>query len=193
MRGKPVIVVCFGSPYIVARLPEASTWLAAFSTADVAQRAAARAIFGQIPIGGRIPVNVPGTAVLGEGIDVAANPMRLLPASAGDPAGSIIKRWLDGAVTRRDFPGGVLAVGLENRLSVYPFGKFSFDARAAVVRPDTIFDTASLTKPVVTATLAAMLSESGQLDVDAPVGRYIPEWLAEAQQGVASDRAPAGA
>ena len=57
---KPVLVVCFGSPYLVADFPEAKTWLAAFSTADVAQRAAARAMFGQIAIGGRIPVTVPG-------------------------------------------------------------------------------------------------------------------------------------
>jgi CubicO group peptidase (beta-lactamase class C family) len=40
----------------------------------------------------------------------------------------------------------------------------------------TIYDAASLTKPVVTATLAAMLSEAGQLDVNAPISRYLPGW-----------------
>src|SRR5205085_2173304 len=43
---QPLIVACFGSPYLIKNFPEAKTWLAVFSNADVAQRPAARAIFG---------------------------------------------------------------------------------------------------------------------------------------------------
>ena len=78
----PAIVACFGSPYVIKHFPEAKTWVGVFSSADVAQKAAARAIFGQTPIGGRIPVSVPGAARIGEGIDVAANPMKLEAANA---------------------------------------------------------------------------------------------------------------
>jgi beta-N-acetylhexosaminidase len=45
---KPVIVVCFGSPYLISHFPEARTWLAVFSPAEVAQRAAARGLFGKL-------------------------------------------------------------------------------------------------------------------------------------------------
>ncbi|KQV47436.1 hypothetical protein ASC95_24205 [Pelomonas sp. Root1217] len=38
----------------------------------------------------------------------------------------------------------------------------------------TVFDAASLTKPVVTATLVQLLRERGQLDVEAPLQRYLP-------------------
>ncbi len=79
---KPVIVVCFGSPYLISHFPEAQTWLAVFSPAEVAQRAAARALFGQVGIGGRIPVNVPGSVKIGDGLDLAANPMKLRAARA---------------------------------------------------------------------------------------------------------------
>ncbi len=86
--GKPVLVVCFGSPYVAARFPEAKTWLAAFSNAGVAQRAAARALFGEVAIGGSIPVNVPGIASIGDGLRVAADPMMLVSAgAAGAPLG----------------------------------------------------------------------------------------------------------
>ena len=54
------------------------------------------------------------------------------------------------------------------------------DADSPSVAPDTIYDAASLTKPVVSATLAAMLAESGQLDLEAPVARYAPEWAGRA-------------
>jgi CubicO group peptidase (beta-lactamase class C family) len=70
----------------------------------------------------------------------------------------------------------VLAVGHRGRLVVCACGKLSHAAGAAKVDADTIYDTASLTKPVVTTTLAAMLYERGQLDISAPVGRYLPEW-----------------
>ena len=192
---KPSVVVCFGSPYVVARFPEAETWLAAFSTVDVAQRAAARALFGQVAIGGRIPVNVPGVVKLGAGIDVPLNRMKLVAGgTAMDRQLAPAYRWLDRAVAQRHFPGGALAVGHENRLALHPFGKFSYDAKAVAVRPDTIYDSASLTKPVVTTTLVAMLAESGDLDVDAPIARYLPEWaLGTSPEWRASDFGQASA
>src|SRR6185437_10349225 len=51
---KPVVVAAFGSPYLISRFPQATTWVAQFSTNDVSQRAVVRAIFGQVPIGGKL-------------------------------------------------------------------------------------------------------------------------------------------
>ena len=173
----PVIVGCFGSPYVVKHFPEAKTWLGVFSSADVAQKAAARAIFGQTAIGGRIPVSVPGTARVGAGVDLAANPMKLKAADEEIRARlAPVLKLLNQGVAERAFPGGVLAVGHRGRLAAYACGKVSHAAGAAKVNADTIYDTASLTKPVVTTTLAAMLYEQGRLDIGAPVGRYLPEW-----------------
>ncbi len=175
--GKPVVVACFGSPYLIARFPAAKTWITAFSTVDVAQRAVARALFGQIAVGGRLPVNVPGVAAMGAGIDLPANPMKLRPSDLADatklqPAYDV----LDRAVADRSFPGGVLAVGYRNELFVHASGRQTYDANSPAVTPDTIYDAASLTKPVVTATLVAMQVEAGRISLDLPVARYIPEW-----------------
>ncbi len=71
--GKPVIVVCFGNPYLIREFPSAPSWLAAFSTVDVAQRAAARALLGLVPIIGQLPVSVPGIAPIGHGLRVPAS------------------------------------------------------------------------------------------------------------------------
>ena len=174
---KPLIVACFGSPYVITQFPEAKTWVGIFSNADVAQRAAARTIFGQAGISGRIPVNVPGAVAIGAGMILPANPMTLTPASDATrakltPACAL----LDRAIADRAYPGGALAVGYKGELFTYAFGRHSYAARAANVNEKTIYDTASLTKPVVTTTLCAILSESGQLDLSAPVSRYIAGW-----------------
>jgi CubicO group peptidase (beta-lactamase class C family) len=178
--GKPVIVACFGSPYVIKHFPEAKNWLGVFSNADVAQRAAARAIFGQTPISGRLPVNVPEAVCIGAGMDLPANPMKLVPASAEMSAKlSPVSALLNRGIADRAYPGGVLTVGHKGRLFVHAFGHKTYAPSKGVsakVNKSTIYDTASLTKPVVTATLSAMLSEAGQLDIAAPVSRYLPRW-----------------
>lgn len=47
---------------------------------------------------------------------------------------------------------------------------------ASAVTPSTIFDLASLTKPVATTTMAMMLYERGLLELDAPVAGTVPEF-----------------
>jgi beta-N-acetylhexosaminidase len=173
---KPVVVVCVGSPYLVGQFPEAKTWLAVLGVSDVAQRSAGRALFGQVAIGGRIPVSVPGVVAAGSGLDVPANPMKLAVSASMDAKLAPAYALLDRAVADNAFPGGVLAVGLRGQLAVHAFGRDSYDQGAAHVTTETIYDAASLTKPVVTTTLAAMLVEAGRLDLSAPVSRYLPEW-----------------
>src|SRR5256886_17450036 len=76
--GKPVITLGFGSPYLIERFPQAETWLAAFGISDVAQISAARALFGEIPVRGHLPVTIPGIGLkAGFGIEVPAESMKL--------------------------------------------------------------------------------------------------------------------
>lgn len=180
--GKPTVVASFGSPYLIERFPNAKTWLAEFSTNDVSQRAVARAMFGQIAIGGRIPVTVPGTEQRGDGMSVAANPMTLQPAPAAmterlKPAFAL----LDRAVADGAFPGGVLAVGLNGQLAVHPFGKLEREGQAYDADEDSMYDVASLTKPIVTTTAVMMLVQQGRLELNRPVETYLPEFAAAAK------------
>jgi beta-N-acetylhexosaminidase len=175
--GKPVVVTCFGSPYLVQRFPAAKTWIAAFSTVDVAQWAMGRALFGQTAVGGRLPVSVPGVAQLGAGLDLPENPMALREATPqAEERLSRAYDVLNRAVGDHAFPGGVLAVGYRGELVVHEFGRQTYDASSPAVNVDTIYDAASLTKPVVTATLVAMQVEGGHMALDSPVSRFVPEW-----------------
>ena len=136
-----------------------------------------RALFGQTAVGGRLPVNIPGVAAIGAGLTLAANPMELREVDAH--AEEKLQRAygvLDQAVNDHAFPGGVLAVGYQDELIVHEFGRQTYDAKSPAVNVDTIYDAASLTKPVVTATLVALQVEAGRIGLDLPVARYIPEW-----------------
>jgi beta-N-acetylhexosaminidase len=65
---KPVAVIAFGSPYLIRQFPEAKNYIAAYAIEEVAQTAAARAIFGEVPFAGKLPVSVPGIFEIGAGI-----------------------------------------------------------------------------------------------------------------------------
>ena len=70
--GRPVAVVAFGSPYLVRQFPEVPAYVAAYAIEDVAQGAAVRALFGETPFTGQLPVGVPGLFELGAGLQSPA-------------------------------------------------------------------------------------------------------------------------
>ncbi|HEX8559770.1 MAG TPA: glycoside hydrolase family 3 N-terminal domain-containing protein [Pyrinomonadaceae bacterium] len=69
---KPLAVVAFAGPYLIRQFEDAPAYMVAYAIEEVAQAAAARAIFGETAIGGRLPVTVPGVFELGAGLRVEA-------------------------------------------------------------------------------------------------------------------------
>jgi uncharacterized protein YbbC (DUF1343 family)/CubicO group peptidase (beta-lactamase class C family) len=94
-----------------------------------------------------------------------------------DPARlRLIDAALDRAIAAGKVPGAVVLVGRRGRIAYAR----AAGLRAAVPAPepmtrDTIFDMASLTKPVVTATAIMLLIEEGRLRLDDRAVRYLPE------------------
>jgi len=179
--GKPVVTIGFGSPYLIERFPKAETWLGAFGISDVAQISMARALFGEIPVSGRLPVTIPGISLkAGFGVEVPANPMKLQPMDVRteaqlQPAFNVI----ESAIKDRAFPGATLAVGYRGKVSLRAFGNLTYEPKSPEVTINTMYDIASLTKVVATTTLVAKLAEGDfpvPLDLDAKVERYLPEW-----------------
>jgi len=70
--GKRVIVISFGSPYVVSAFPAASTFLFAWGGAPVSQRAAALALLGARSITGKLPVSIPPRFRFGDGLTRSA-------------------------------------------------------------------------------------------------------------------------
>ena len=75
------VVLAMGNPYVVQDFPAIENYVCAFSNATVSEIAAVKAIFGEIPIGGHLPVTIPGVASRGEGLERPARPAQ--PTSSG--------------------------------------------------------------------------------------------------------------
>jgi beta-N-acetylhexosaminidase len=77
------VVLAMGNPYVVQDFPAIENYVCAFSNATVSETAAVKAIFGEIPIGGHLPVTIPGIASRGEGLERPARPISGRPGSGG--------------------------------------------------------------------------------------------------------------
>jgi beta-N-acetylhexosaminidase len=69
-RKLPLVVISFGNPYLLAAMPNAPSYLLAYSPFAVSQRAAAKAVFGEIEIGGKLPAAIPGLYPRGHGLSL---------------------------------------------------------------------------------------------------------------------------
>ncbi len=63
------VVLAMGNPYVIGDFPGIQNYVCAFSNATVSETAAVKAVFGEIPIGGHLPVTIPGIANRGEGLE----------------------------------------------------------------------------------------------------------------------------
>jgi len=84
----------------------------------------------------------------------------------------------------RKMPGCVVIVGHKGKLV---HRKAYGERRVEPSEPltlDTVFDLASLTKPIATATSIHKLVEQGKLELDAPVAKYLPAFAANGKEKI---------
>lgn len=82
---------------------------------------------------------------------------------------------VDQAIARGDLPGCVVAIGRRDGIAyLKAFGHRSLAPKHVRMTDDTIFDLASLTKPVATATSAMQMIEQGRLRLRGKVADHLP-------------------
>jgi len=62
-------VIAMGNPYLAGDFPRIENYMCTFSNATVSEVAAVKALFGEIPIRGHLPVTIPNVAQRGAGIE----------------------------------------------------------------------------------------------------------------------------
>jgi beta-N-acetylhexosaminidase len=62
-------VLAMGNPYLASDFPKIENYMCTFSNATVSEVAAVKALFGEIPIHGHLPVTIPNIAQRGAGLE----------------------------------------------------------------------------------------------------------------------------
>lgn len=88
---------------------------------------------------------------------------------------STIAQRVQRAIEERIFPGCVIGVArAKGERTVWPFGTLRYDASQPVTT-DAVYDLASITKSIPTASLALTLISQGRLKLTDKVKNYLPE------------------
>jgi beta-N-acetylhexosaminidase len=78
-RRIPHVVVSFGNPYLLREFPDAQAYLLAWSGSEVSQRAAGRALVGEVDITGTTPTRIPPLFEIGDGIQLPRRSLAVGP------------------------------------------------------------------------------------------------------------------
>src|SRR5262249_46095511 len=106
-------------------------------------------------------------------VSLAAAEAKKKPSYNFAPVEAVIQE----VIAQREIPGAVIVVGYKGQI-VYrkAFGHRALEPRREPMTVDTLFDLASLTKPIATATSVMRLVQLGQIRLNDPVSKYIPEF-----------------
>lgn len=191
LESGPVALASLGTPYVLASHPEATTLVATYDFAPASQRALARALFGEIGFEGKLPVTLSPEYPRDHGIMLEPRRMKLESARKPEDVGFFpeglvrVQNVVARAIENGTAPGAVVLVARRGKIVLErAFGRMTYEKDAAKVTPDTLYDIASLTKVVVTTTLAMILYERGLLDLESPIFRYVPEFHGEGKDQV---------
>lgn len=90
---------------------------------------------------------------------------------------SNISALLQASIDKGDFPSAVYLIAESGRaVFAGALGKAVREPQYHPATLDTIYDLASLTKPLLTGLLCALVVEQGQLKLDAPIAQYLREF-----------------
>lgn len=99
-----------------------------------------------------------------------------------------VERALDKAIEKQEIPGAVVLARMPREGEVLDY---AWVRGLAVARPerlpmrrDTIFDLASLTKPLATTTAIMLLVEEGSISLDDPVAKSLPAFADRGKENV---------
>src|SRR5215813_11358208 len=87
-----------------------------------------------------------------------------------------VSTYLQSEIDRGTFPGAQYVIADAGEIAGEgALGDAVVEPERIPVTLSTIFDLASLTKPLITSLIAVILAERGQLDLSAPASRYLKE------------------
>jgi CubicO group peptidase (beta-lactamase class C family) len=171
----PIVTVSYGSPY----LPDydlLETYLCTYGYGSVSVRAVSDAIWGREKVDGKLPVRLTPELDRGFGIPKKKrfNDWGEVQQMKFPNAWSV----LDSAIKSGIFPGAQVAVVHKGELIVNKgFGRHTYDSSSPPVKPESIYDVASLTKILSATPITMKLIAQNKLSLNHTVVQFYPQFI----------------
>lgn len=125
--------------------------------------------------------SIPSREILG------AELPQLAPAELGLNAAKLAEMdaLISTAIEEKKMPGCVVLIGRPKGIAwLKAYGDKRVEPEHEAMTDDTVFDLASLTKPLATATSIMKLAEQGLLTIDDPVSKHLPPFATEGKDAI---------
>jgi len=177
-QDKKVILTVFGSAYSIKSLPEMPHNIVAFENNPITQRLVPEIIFGARNAYGMLPVSVNLTLRQGTGgyLEGLGRLSYSIPESQGLDSRKLAKidTIMARSIAKEAFPGGVVLVAKNGQVVFEKaYGHYDYK-KTKPVNTETVYDLASITKILATTQAVMFLESRGMIDMNRPIGRYIP-------------------
>lgn len=177
---KKMILIAFGSPYVLGAFQNASAYLFTYSDAEPSVEAAVEVLFGEIPTRGRLPVTIPGLFEYGSGLVMPQSVLRYdFPEYVGFKPDSLVllDSIMTNAIDDSAFPGAQLVVVKDGAIVFNKsFGKQTYNQDSPAINNGTMFDIASVTKVIATTSAIMKLYDEEKICMEDSVVKFIPEF-----------------
>ncbi|MDX1477995.1 MAG: glycoside hydrolase family 3 N-terminal domain-containing protein [Saprospiraceae bacterium] len=174
-----VILVIFGSPYALTFFEDFDHVMMAYQDDPMIGDIAAQALFGAIPVRGRLPVTASPRFQYNHGIPLKSlNRLGYaVPERVGMSTDTLdkIRLVVDEMISKRAAPGCQILVAKDGKVVYHAaFGHHTYDRKQPVER-DHLYDVASVTKVLATTIALMQLHDRGLFDPKQPLGNYLTD------------------
>ncbi len=178
-KQKRLILVDFGTPYAMSRVPDCEELICAWQDDPAFQHAAADIIFGSNNASGHLPVNASASYPISSGLitETTGRIQYTYPEAIGldsrrlGEIDSIAIRAIHDEAT----PGcQVMAIKDSKVLYFKAFGKQTYSGKTPL-QTDDVFDLASVTKVAATTLCVMKLYDEGRISPENFLGDFLPE------------------
>lgn len=181
---KSIIWLSHGSPYVLASFPNIKTFLCNYGDSHISEEALAKALCGKISIQGKLHVSIPNTKYkFGAGLFIPQT--SLGEVKFHEANFSSVDSIIQHAITDSAFPGAVLLIAQNGKvLHKKAFGHLTYDPTSGVMKTNTPFDLASVTKVIATTTATMLCYDKGLFKLDDKVIKYLPKFRTNGKQNI---------
>lgn len=178
-KPEKTLLVNFGSAYALRYFTKFTNILQVYQDDPDFQQLAAEAIFGGIPINGRLPVSIVKTFKLNDGI-IIPKTIRLkytIPEEVGISSESFkaVDSLASYGISIKAYPGCQVLIAKDGKVIYHKsFGSFTYESGTHIDDTD-LYDIASITKIAATLLPVMKLYETKQLKFKDSLVKFIPQ------------------
>ena len=185
---KKIILLSHGNPYILSLFSKASTYLCNYGNSKSSELALAEAIFGEIPIKGKLPISIPNAnAKFGDGQTLPQSTLKMKNnlVQFDDKKFKSVDELINQAIKDSAFPGANLLIAKDGEV-IYEksYGHYTYDKLSTKVSSSTIYDLASVSKVIATTTAAMICIDRKLFQLDDKVSKYISKFGVNGKENI---------